>query len=238
MTNDSSGQPPVPDWFVSFADMMTLLLTMFVMLLSFSEPKKDDKFNAVVAQLQRQFGKDGSTLGSLSGGVIARHTAIAKAATTTRLKRHAAIMGETFRTDMPVTVARHSSRRSIGSGIFFREGSVQLNAQARDQLRQWSSQLAEQSHTIEICGHLTRDAIDVSASYEDRWEQAFLRSRAVMRYLVDELRLDARRVRIAVGTPAEQPSQSAGSTDSDTGPSVELYLLDEVARQTSASDVP
>ena len=53
--------PPagVPEWVVSFGDMMSLLLTFFIMLVSMSEVKKeDDKFQAMTEALRYKFGDD------------------------------------------------------------------------------------------------------------------------------------------------------------------------------------
>ena len=73
--------------------MMSLLLTFFIMLVSFSEPKKDEKFNALVEQLQKQFGKDLSKLSFTNGGVMARQTSVAKGASQGRSKRRDAMQG-------------------------------------------------------------------------------------------------------------------------------------------------
>ena len=36
---ENSGPPPIPDWIVTFTDLMSLLLTFFILLLTFSTPK-------------------------------------------------------------------------------------------------------------------------------------------------------------------------------------------------------
>jgi chemotaxis protein MotB len=48
--------PSVPEWFVTFADMMTLLLAFFVMLVSISNFQEPKQFQSLVAMLQEQFG--------------------------------------------------------------------------------------------------------------------------------------------------------------------------------------
>lgn len=49
--------PSVPEWTVTFADLMALLLTFFVMLLSMSEFKNNSKFRNVAASMERRFGQ-------------------------------------------------------------------------------------------------------------------------------------------------------------------------------------
>ena len=42
---DSGGG--IPEWVVTFGDMMSLLLTFFIMLVSLSEIKQEEKFQAI-----------------------------------------------------------------------------------------------------------------------------------------------------------------------------------------------
>ena len=53
--------PPAgaPAWVLTFGDMMSLLLTFFILLLSLSEIKKDDEFRAVVKEVKKAFGMHG-----------------------------------------------------------------------------------------------------------------------------------------------------------------------------------
>jgi hypothetical protein len=54
MEEPSSGGG-VPEWVVTFGDMMSLLLTFFIMLVSFSELKSEEKYQALMDALQRQY---------------------------------------------------------------------------------------------------------------------------------------------------------------------------------------
>jgi chemotaxis protein MotB len=67
---ESSEKPSVPEWFVTFADMMSLLLALFVMLVSFSEIKEVERFEALSNSLRGQFGgaaKEMSPAAALAG---------------------------------------------------------------------------------------------------------------------------------------------------------------------------
>ena len=46
----------IPEWVVTFGDMMSLLLTFFIMLVSLSEIKQEEKYQAMVDSFRRQFG--------------------------------------------------------------------------------------------------------------------------------------------------------------------------------------
>ncbi|MBM3998541.1 MAG: hypothetical protein FJ297_03185 [Planctomycetes bacterium] len=50
-------EPPAPEWILTFADMMALLLTFFIMLASLGEIQSQDKLDALTDSIHRQFGR-------------------------------------------------------------------------------------------------------------------------------------------------------------------------------------
>ena len=46
----------VPEWVVTYGDMMSLLLTFFIMLVSLSEIEANEKYRAVMDALQKYVG--------------------------------------------------------------------------------------------------------------------------------------------------------------------------------------
>ncbi len=53
---EDEGPPGVPEWVVTYGDMMSLLLTFFIMLVSLSEVVADKKYRAVLESLQVYVG--------------------------------------------------------------------------------------------------------------------------------------------------------------------------------------
>lgn len=49
----------VPEWVVTYGDMMSLLLCFFILLAAFSELKKPDEYQKVIDAIQHAFGVDG-----------------------------------------------------------------------------------------------------------------------------------------------------------------------------------
>ena len=47
----------IPEWVVTFGDMMSLLLTFFIMLFSMSEIKEEQQYQAMLDALHQQFGQ-------------------------------------------------------------------------------------------------------------------------------------------------------------------------------------
>ena len=55
---EEEGQEPVgSEWMVTFADMLALLLTFFVMLVATSDIKPDGPLKSLLKSLKHQFGK-------------------------------------------------------------------------------------------------------------------------------------------------------------------------------------
>ena len=50
--------PGAPEWMVTFGDMMSLLLCFFVIIVSMSEVKQDQRFQKVIESIKRSFGSD------------------------------------------------------------------------------------------------------------------------------------------------------------------------------------
>jgi len=54
--DDDDGPPGVPEWVVTYGDMMSLLLTFFIMLVSMSEVSQKSKYREVLASLHERMG--------------------------------------------------------------------------------------------------------------------------------------------------------------------------------------
>ncbi|QDT17631.1 flagellar motor protein MotB [Alienimonas californiensis] len=53
---DDDAPPGVPEWVVTYGDMMSLLLTFFIMLVSMSEIKDEGRVRAILEVFQQRFG--------------------------------------------------------------------------------------------------------------------------------------------------------------------------------------
>ena len=62
--DDDDAPPGVPEWVVTYGDMMSLLLTFFIMLVSMSEIKEKSKYREVLASLHDRLGYAQSARGA------------------------------------------------------------------------------------------------------------------------------------------------------------------------------
>ena len=66
---------------------MSLLLTFFIMLVSFSELKSEDNYQSLMDVFQEQFGNQDSQVEIQPGQLRPRNSALSKLAAASRLKR-------------------------------------------------------------------------------------------------------------------------------------------------------
>lgn len=239
MAIEETPPPAVPEWIVSFGDMMSLLLTFFIMLVSFSEPKKDEKFNAVLQQLQKHFGKDLSQIELTPGGILARQASVAHGLSQGRAHRRKALNGALAH-GLPgespqVRTIRAGGQTAIGTVVFFEEGSDTLTEEARAQIKAQEVGFAGKPQKIEVRGHTSLRERQTGSDYDDHWELAYRRSRAVMRYLVEELQTDPLRIRLSVAGSSEPLHLGVDAAKMRENPRVELYLLGEVVSDLHGS---
>ena len=68
MAIEEEPPPGIPEWVVTFGDMMSLLLTFFIMLVSMSELKQEELYQAMVESFRRQFGAHPTSMESMVPG--------------------------------------------------------------------------------------------------------------------------------------------------------------------------
>ena len=73
-----SGSGGAPDWMVTYGDIMTLLLCFFVILVSMSEIKQDQKFQQVMESLRRAFGGYDGSVGAVPVENVSTNALIAR----------------------------------------------------------------------------------------------------------------------------------------------------------------
>jgi len=93
MAPDEDRSPEAPLWYVTYGDMMTLLLTFFIMIASFSEVKEQEKYQAIATSIHRQFGATADKNADAVGWTRPRNGVIANMATQARTEKHE-LLGE------------------------------------------------------------------------------------------------------------------------------------------------
>jgi chemotaxis protein MotB len=230
MHREDEQAPGAPAWIVTFGDMMSLLLTFFIMLVSMSEMKEDEKFQAMIDSMRQEFGREAS-LFLMPGDFSLRNSNMMHTASAGRARRRDTLSGST---KARAVVGDHSHVQSARMGkhtsqvgvVLFDEEGVTLTAQAREQLQQAAAQIAGKPHRIEIRGHTSRRPLGVESTMRDKWDLAYERCRVVMQFLAGQ-GVDPQRIYFRVAADNEPTYEGTDRQQQRQNSRVQVLLWDE-----------
>ncbi len=230
--DDEPEEMGIPEWVVTFGDMMSLLLTFFIMLVSLSEIKEEETYQALVDSMQRQFGYT-RTLDALTpGDSRPRSTEFSVLATTGRAKKKDTAKGgvpEKAPTgeEPVVRIVRPGQLTAVGSVVFFEFGSDEITKAADGVLKNVAEQLRGKPQKIEVRGHVSSEFAARTEGTDEAVMLGFRRAAAVRRILVEREGIKESRFRISSASDSEPMSRSGRGNALAKNPRVEVFLLDE-----------
>ncbi len=181
-------EPGIPEWVVTYGDMMSLLLCFFILLSAFSELKKPREYQKVIESIKEALGIDGGlgmihTLQNPQNSMINHLTEHAKMAGDVAARSDVNEQSISGR-DQTVRTIREGNRWAVGGPIPFAPASSELSRSAKEQLARIAEQIRGQTRKVEIKGHAW--GLEDKASGLDYRDLAYQRARAVARYLEKE----------------------------------------------------
>ena len=239
--------PGAPDWIVTYGDMVTLLLCFFVLIVSFSEIKKDGEYQAVVKEISKAFGMQGGggkmdTRDDPALSFIKKLEAMA--AKSQRFDNRSSTTDPGMQGDDPmVRSIREGQRFAVGGLITFEPGYADLTDRAREQLLDVAELIRGKNNKIFIQGHAAAGEelklLDPDSRYLDLWDLSAARAKAVLKFLVsDQVGLKRERFRLQ-GNAATEPLIQREYTEADVLPNrrvvvevSELLVADVTAAQS------
>jgi len=186
---------------VTYGDAMTLLLCFFVILVSMSELKQDERFQKVMESLRRAFGGYVGSVGATpikndpTNTLIARLLELDVPVHTEKMgdSEEEGIHGKKIR----VTNVRNGIEVVVGGRITFERFSAALLPEGRALVANTAERLRGYNTKILIRGHATREPLPEDSIYEDARDLSYARARAV----ADELEKNGvRRIRMTLVT--------------------------------------
>lgn len=232
---DSGGD--IPEWVVTFGDMMSLLLTFFIMLVSMSEIKEEKKFQAMLESMRRQFGHEASMAAIIPGNSTPTNSSMQSMATMGRSKRKDIMRGgnkvqSVSGEDNLVRIISPGKDTTIGGLAFFEEDSAELDSAAMADLRSIAEQIAGKPQKVEIRGHASRKPVPGGG---DHWTLAYTRAQRAKDYLVG-LGIDAERIRLGSAGSHEPLDDGIDNASRKSNARVEVLMWDEPIKRRSQSE--
>lgn len=185
--SSGGGGPSVAEFsaLTSFSDMMTLMLTFFVLLFTMSEPKKP-RIQATMQAFMRQVGVLPHNASPMRPTMTPQRTSQEEANVLRR-----GPPGK--RSEVMTLVENDRQKIIIGGEDLFRPGSAELSAKGKRLLQNdVAPDLKGFRNRIEVKGN-TAQATDES---QDLWALGYSRAYSVMRYLVDDCGIEEKRFRL------------------------------------------
>jgi len=211
--------PPVgaPEWVLTYGDMMSLLLTFFILLAALSELKKEEQYTKIVHEIQATFGMP-------IGKGLSPFPMIDSRNSQNRPKTTSSDRQSQESADDPGMKGHDEKVRTIRPGMIFPDGvtltfepgSSKLGPGAQEALHEVAKRFGGLTNMIELRGHASPMEQAVLPTGKDLWQLSFDRAKVVMEFLTSvEVGMPAARFRITalgdrdplarrVYTPADQ----------------------------------
>lgn len=234
--NDEDESAGIPEWVVTFGDMMSLLLTFFIMLVSLSEIKQDERYQNIVESIKRRFGHELTTVNVTPGESRPRETQFRVLSTMGRAKKK-----DTHKGGVPtkapdgeqprVRIVRPGSSTAIGTVLFFSNETYELNEETKRALDLQMAEMAGKPQKIEIRGHTSQVLALQGIPASNAMDLSYKRCRNVMQYLIENHNVPPERVRLSTAGAWEPMFLSGDAEKMRMNPRVEVFLLEETVEQ-------
>lgn len=228
------GPAGAPAWMVTYGDLMSLLLTFFVLLLSFSTMAEPQKFQDAMISIRTALGVMPD---NISVQMIERDHAAASNERMRRmareLRRRMQVTGQDTNVNVQVHEQEGILQITLPNTILFASGSAQLLAGAEPVLRDVADVLnLAPAATIEIRGHTDSIPIAPGGLYQDNYDLSYARAKSVTQTLhtVGTIPLSQFEI-IAVG-----PSRPVATNETPEGRAenrrVEIFVRGDLSEDT------
>ncbi len=235
---EDDGPPGVPEWVVTYGDMMSLLLTFFIMLVSLSEVKADAKYRAMLESLRAYMGYQGGPVSP--PGKNFPLNSVVEALQELKL---GSVLKDNGRggvkqkappaDDLRVTRLREGKSQLSGEIIYFENGKADLSEEAIESIKKTGRKVAGKPHKLEIRAFTDRYVEGIPQSHIERMDLAYQRAEKVMQVLLDEKLMQSRmRIVVYFNSPKSEKSSSRNQRKDR----VEITTLDEYSSTFMGSE--
>lgn len=226
----------IPEWVVTYGDLMSLLLCFFILLAAFSELKQEREYRKVLESVREALGfKGGMGIANIDDNAAnAVHSLQEERARRSEDKLQTNVNWD------PSVPGRHERSQvvnegqllAIGGAVPFEAGSIELTRPAKEILRTAiGPKIRDQNFVVQIVGHAWGEEEKRSGFGID--EIAFHRAQAVKDYLVRECGIDPLILRVVSAGSTEPASLGSSSVElPGTNRRVQVWQTGRTVEQT------
>ena len=248
MADSDDDVPGVPEWIVTYGDMMSLLLTFFIMLVSLSSIKEDSgTMRAMLEAIRQTFGP---TQGKMaSPGKSSETRSILNKSNSKGGRSEGGSKRASLKTPLGtggqsrgVKRINHGTRVSLGGPAYFNRFDASPTKELQQNLDIIARVVAKKSNQLMIRGHATREPLpaDVELTFQgipirNQWDLSFARAMAVAKYL-QKKGLDRRRMVISAAGDTEPRNATRQKDVRKLNRRVDVFLIDSYITRPKRSE--
>jgi chemotaxis protein MotB len=216
------GEEGLPEWIMSYADMITILMAFFVVMYSMAGEKDPPKEQAVMESLRTWLGPvRGRTFNpSGSSGLRGGYPGIQprrQGGDSESGNQHGTSGSTTWRVV-----------QSLGGSVYFDQSEADLSPRHREQLQQVADLLAGKRQLVEIHG-VPGPRWMAAVKPDEAWDEVWSKCRLVADHMA-MLGIERQRLQINVASPAAEP-QDRNLLRDDFDLRIDVTLADRFVRE-------
>ncbi len=196
-----------PQWAVTYADLMSLLLVFFVLIASYSSLDVV-KYRSLVGSVQNALGTRDRTLADpkLDSAPTQGIASAAEERERRWVEQEVESMVQELGGPFAAAKTEDGLRVRVDGSLLFDPGRADLKDDARDALAKLLSPLRNYPYEIHVEGHTDNVPI-ATAAFPSNWELSAARASSVVRFLLEKAEVPRSRV-LAVGMADSRPLAS------------------------------
>ena len=184
------GGEETPEWLITFSDVMTLLLTFFVLLLSMASLQDIKKKYLVLGSLSDTFGLGQENISIMGKKISRKSEALEPGVMEAKdLAPLSNLIWEDFSEDLDFRQNKFVQVFSVNAQLLFDKGSSRLTSAGKDLLDKIAPVLKKVKYPVLIAGHTSLYEIESSEKYisevDPSWILSIQRCLSVYTYLLN-----------------------------------------------------
>ena len=222
----------MPEWVVTYGDLMSLLLCFFILLAAFSELKKPDEYQKVIDAIREALGAEGGDSSVIDELVLASSPDLMEDGRRKKMQKQRSRSDVDEQTtdgaDQTTSTLFRGQRWTIGKPLPFPASSYELTEQNKDDIKTViAPYIRGAKNKFVVMGH--------AWGVEDRtgglsyWELSYRRAQAVVDYLIEECEVDRNLLSLWVAGDTQPVRLDAHEGGQDAGNRRVDVFMTEVA---------
>lgn len=229
MEIEEDAPPGVPEWVVTYGDMMSLLLTFFIMLVSMSELKDEGKNRAALDSVKEVFGPTSGLAGApgrtFSSASNFQHRRSKSEKKQTGLEKGSVASAGAGGEQPTVSTVNHGEIVTVGGALEFDQFDAELDAEAIGNLQRILTAIRKVPNRVIVRGHAWAEPLRGKPQFRDEHDLSFARARSVAKYLIEN-DINPKRILVSAAGGAEPRIQTRKIEDRRHNRRVDVFTID------------